>query len=78
MTTELRKMVTRLVETFYVKGRPLVVKMTMEGIYLKRQKERWSSAYFVPWQAMYVYGARIRALQIMDARKAKKKARRLT
>lgn len=76
MTTSLTKPVTRILEDIYERGRPLMVRLTREGIYVKRTGERWTTAYLCPWQAAYTVGAKIRAREIQAERVAKRKAKR--
>lgn len=45
------------------RGKPLVAKITVEGVYLKRKGERWESAVLCPWEASYSAGCKIKAIE---------------
>lgn len=72
--TELTKEVTRITQVLH-RGGVLVVKMAPEGIYLKRARERWSSAMLVPWNAAYDVGAKLKARREREEKAARRKAR---
>lgn len=63
MATLLRKSVVREVDAFLERGRAIVVKMTSEGIYIKRKGERWSSAVLCPWGGALSTAYKIKALE---------------
>lgn len=70
------KVVTRLIGTSVIRGRQLIARMTAEGMLVKLEKERWSSAYFVPWKAVYDVGGKMKAQTIRAERARKRKERR--
>lgn len=78
MPTELKtgKHVTRLITSLVIKGKFVVAKMTEEGIYIKREKERWQTAYLVPWRAVYDVGGKLKAREIKEERAKRRKEKR--
>lgn len=75
--TPLNKDVTRVTQVFH-RGRVLVVRMSPEGIYIKGARERWSSAYLVPWTAAFDVGAKLKARRDREEKASKRKAQRGT
>ncbi len=72
--TPLHKAVARATDILH-RGKNLVVKMTPEGIYIKGARERWTTAYLVPWQMIYDLGGKLRAMQLRAEKKARRKQR---
>ena len=70
--TPLKKPVTRLTDDF-IGRRQLVIRAAPEGLYLKEQGQRWSSAFLIPWSACYHLGARLKARQAQAEKKLKRK-----
>jgi hypothetical protein len=57
----MRKPIVRELDA--VRGRALVARFLRDGIQIERKGERWTTtACFVPWQAIYNVGARLRAI----------------
>ena len=73
----LKKDVKRLLPDDYFKGKPMAFKASREGVYIKLQGQRWTTAYFVPWQAIYSVGAKLKAKEIAHARKEKRNTKLL-
>lgn len=73
--TSLQKEVTRITQVMH-RGGLLVVKMAPEGIYIKRARERWSSAMLVPWTAAYDVGAKLKVRREREEKAARRKERR--
>ena len=72
--TPLKNAVTHSTGTI-VRGRELIARMAPEGVYLKGSGQRWSSAYLVPWGALYDLGGRLKARMLHEERIQKRKAR---
>lgn len=66
------KQIARVLDHVLIRGRRGVVRIAPEGVYIKRERERWGSAYFVPWMAVYSVGAKMK----LDAKKKEKAAKR--
>lgn len=75
MATELTKPVTRSIPILH-RGRTLVARMAPEGVYIKGARERWSSAYLVPWAALYDCGAKLKVLAKKREKAIKRKIKR--
>jgi hypothetical protein len=73
--TPLSKAINRSVGVLH-RGRALVVRVAPEGIYTKGARERWSSAYLVPWTALDDLGARLKARRDAEDKKQRRRARR--
>ena len=72
------KKVTRIIEDAYPrpgKWKQAVARMTTEGVWIKLEKERWTTAYLVPWRALYSVGGKMKADEIKKARAEKRKMR---
>ena len=77
MPHRLRKPIVRELDFILMQGRALVVRMARDGVQVKRKGERWNpTAYCVPWQSLYTTGARLRAIENLRGRAAKRAARR--
>lgn len=61
----------------YEHKKQLVVKIAPEGIYFKHERERWTSALFLPWMSGFTQAAIRRANEIREERKKKRQAKRL-
>ena len=73
----LRRSIVREIDTVFVQGRSLVIRVRRAGIEVKRKGERWTpTAYFVPWHSLYNTGARLRALENARDRASRKAAAR--
>lgn len=67
------KHVTRIIDGVYPrKGKRLIARMAADGVYVKLEKERWTSAYFIPWMAIYSVGGKLKAQEIKAQRKLKR------
>lgn len=73
--TPLGKDVTRVTQVFH-RGRVLVVRMSPEGLYIKGARERWSSAYLVPWAMANDLGAKLKARRDREEKLARRKAKK--
>lgn len=71
----IQKPITRRTTTLYG-HRSIIVRMMPEGIYLKEDGRRWTSAYLVPWGAVYSLGGKLRAQQIKAEKLARRKLRK--
>jgi hypothetical protein len=54
-TLDKKPVIRRLV--VYERNKQLIAKMAPEGIYLKREKTRWSGALFLPWMSVFTAAA---------------------
>jgi hypothetical protein len=57
--------------TALYRGRNLIVRIGPYSVEIRRKGQRWSSAYTIPWRAVYELGGRLRARENL-----KKKGRR--
>jgi hypothetical protein len=67
MAVMLNRKVDRMLGVTH-RGLRLVARMCQEGVYLKGQGQRWSSAYLIPWAAAYDVAVK---MAVVDARRAK-------
>lgn len=72
--TPLHKEIARITDILH-RGKLLVIKIAPEGLYIKGARERWSTAYLVPWQATYDLGAKMKAAVIREEKRLKRKFR---
>lgn len=70
--TPLNKSVTRLTADF-VGRHQLVIRAAPEGVWIKEQGRRWTSAFLAPYSAIYHMAAKLKARQIQAEKKAKRK-----
>lgn len=71
--TALRSDLTRQTSALY-RGRELCFRATAHGCLVKLKGQRWTSAYFVPWAAVYQVGGKLaaRAAQSKPKRRPRK------
>jgi len=67
-----RNLLVRETCAFY-RGRELVIRLDTHTCDIKLKGQRWTSAYCVPWTAIYHLGAKLKA---REAREAKQKTRK--
>lgn len=77
MTEIGRKTVTRIIQDVFYRNRRLVARMAPEGVYVKTERERWSSAYFIPWMAVHSVGAKLKAKALKEEKIRRRKEKRL-
>ena len=53
----------------------LVARVSVEGVYIKGKKQRWSSAYLLPWAAAYDAAVKMKVLEEQAARRARRRKR---
>jgi hypothetical protein len=58
------------------KGRPVLARITAEGVYLKPKGLREKSEYFVPWGTIFTQGAWRKAEEIKRERQEKRANRK--
>lgn len=58
------------------RGRLLVCRVAKEGVWTKGLRERWSSAYLVPWAALDDVGAKLKARRDREEKKLRREAKR--
>lgn len=75
MSTKLTKELIRDT-TYPYNGKNVVVKITKHGIWSKFSGQRWESAYFAPWSAVYDMSAKL-TLGVQATLKPKKANRGL-
>ncbi len=68
--------VTRQLDLYRIKGKPMQTRMTPEGIYLKVKGQRWATAVLLPWGAAYTRACFLKAAQVAAEKKARREARR--
>lgn len=78
MATKLEKPIERaLTRATDTKGKPLVARVSPEGVYLKPKGTRWENAYFVPWGTIYMEGAARKARETKLEREAARVAKQV-
>lgn len=73
--TDLTRAVERRLLTFSERGRPVVVRVAPEGIYLKAAGRRWSNAVLLPWGAAWSVACKMEVERKRRERRARRAAR---
>ncbi len=44
-------------------GKEMIIRITPQGIWVKLERERWDNAVFVPYDAIYSLGSKLKAME---------------
>lgn len=76
MPSSLSKPITRQIDSYLERGRPIVVRLTDEGLYIKRRGERWTSALLCTWAAAFSTACKLKVLRDRAEKPTKRKVKR--
>ena len=76
MASSLKKPIVRQIDSFLERGRPVVIRVTDEGVYIKRRGEHWKTAVLCTWGAAFSAACKMKAIKDREEKATRRRIKR--